>query len=117
MKESTRHLSLHVAALAAVATALFFSHTAFAKDAATMQITVGSWGYAADRKDVKADIAKMCDGKASCTFMVKNESLGLTDQTDPSPGNRKGLMIYWKCGETLHKDQFPEGKNAVVKCG
>lgn len=82
----------------------------------TMQITVGSWGYAADRKDVKADIAKLCDGKASCTFMVKNESLGLTDQTDPSPGNRKGLMIYWKCGESLHKDQFPEGKNAVVKC-
>lgn len=116
MTESTRHFPLHVAAVATVATALFFSHTASAEDATTMQITVGSWGYAADRKDVKADIAKMCDGKASCTFMVKNESLGLTDQTDPSPGNRKGLMIYWKCGEALHKDQFPEGKNAVVKC-
>ena len=116
MKVSTRHFSLHVAAVAAVATTLVFSHAASAEDAATMQITVGSWGYAADRKDVKADIAKMCDGKPSCTFMVKNESLGLTDQTDPSPGNRKGLMIYWKCGEALHKDQFPEGKNAVVKC-
>ena len=60
-----------------------------------MQITVGSWGYATDRKDVKVDIAKLCDGKANCTFMVKNESLGLTEQTDPSPGNRKGLMLFW----------------------
>jgi hypothetical protein len=108
-----RRLVLSAAVVAAAA--FYLPHSASAEEA-KVAIGVGSWGYAGDRKDVKGELQKLCDGKDSCTFMVRNETLGLTDQTDPSPGNRKGLMVFWKCGETEKKDQFPEGKNAVVTC-
>jgi len=113
MTTFVRRLVLSAAVMATVA--LCLPHSASA-EGAKGAINVGSWGYAGDRKDVKVELQKLCDGKDSCTFMVKNETLGLTAQTDPSPGNRKGLMVFWKCGEAEKKDQFPEGKNAVVKC-
>jgi hypothetical protein len=97
-------------------TAAFSLPQAAHAQGAGMEITVGSWGYGSDRKDVKADIGKRCNGKSTCAFMVKNENLGLTDATDPSPGNDKGLMVFWKCGETVNKDQFPQNKEAVLKC-
>ncbi len=116
MKVFIHKIFLCAAAAGFVAGSFCLPQNAFAEGGAKVEINVGSWGYAADRKDVKAELQKLCDGKDSCTFMVKNESLGLNDQTDPSPGNRKGLMIFWKCGEAVKKDQFPEGKNAIVKC-
>lgn len=102
-------------AAVAAAASFYFPHGAFA-EGPKVEINVGSWGYGGDRKDVKAELQKLCDGKESCTFVVKNESFGLTTQTDPSPGNHKGLMIFWKCGDAVKKDQFPEGKDAVVAC-
>jgi hypothetical protein len=81
-----------------------------------IQVTAASWGYAGERKDVKDDVAKYCDGKSSCTFMVKNETFPAKQPLDPSPGNDKGLMVFWKCGDVAHKTQFAEGRNAVVDC-
>jgi hypothetical protein len=83
-----------------------------------IQTDRASYGYAGERKDVKDDVAKLCDGKPSCTFMVKNETFSLSKgPADPSPGNDKGLMVFWKCGDTAHKVQFAEGRNATVDCG
>ena len=84
---------------------------------ASIQTSVASYGYGADRKDVKEDVAKLCDGKPSCKFMVKNETFALSKgPADPSPGNDKGLMVFWKCGDVAHKLQFAEGRNATVDC-
>jgi len=77
-----------------------------------IQVQFGSYGYAQNRKTVTDDIKKLCDGKSSCTLMVKNETFG----GDPSPGDDKGVMIGWKCGETSHKEQFAEGKKAKLSC-
>jgi hypothetical protein len=114
MTFSIRKICLSVAAAAVAVSSFSFTHAARAET--TMEIQVGSWGYGADRKDVKETIGKLCNGKSSCTFMVKNETLGLTAATDPSPGNDKGLMVFWKCGETVNKDAFPQNKDAVLKC-
>jgi hypothetical protein len=81
-----------------------------------IKITGASYGYAAERKDVKDDVIKYCDGKPSCTFMVKNDNFPSKMPVDPSPGNDKGLMVFWKCGDQTHKTQFAEGRNAVVDC-
>ena len=88
--------------------------TAFAQ--ATLSITQASWGYAGERKNVKDDVAKLCDGKPSCKFMVANETFTSAEPKDPSPGNPKGLIIRWKCGETEGRDQFPQNKDADLKC-
>ena len=96
------------------ALALMASATAQAAD--VVQIETASWGYAGMRNDVKADIGKLCDGKPSCTFMVKNETFTMSEPADPAPGEPKGLIMVWKCGEGSKKDQFPENKNAVVAC-
>jgi hypothetical protein len=85
-------------------------------DQALIQITGASYGYAIERKDVKDDVVKFCDGKPSCKFMVKNETFVSKTPADPSPGNDKGLMVFWKCGDAAHKTQFAEGRNAVVDC-
>ncbi len=83
---------------------------AFAAD--MIQVQFGSYGYAMNRKTVTDDVKKLCDGKASCTLMVKNDTFG----GDPSPGDDKAVMIGWKCGATDHKEQFAEGKNATLSC-
>jgi hypothetical protein len=83
----------------------------------TLKINVASYGYAMDRKDVKDDVVKLCDGKATCKFTVKNETFSTSKgAADPSPGNDKGVMVFWNCGTVAHKQQFAEGKNAVVDC-
>ena len=89
---------------------------AVASAQATLSITQASWGYAGERKNVKDDVAKLCDGKASCKFMVANETFTAAEPNDPSPGNPKGLIIRWKCGETDGRDQFPQNKDAELKC-
>jgi hypothetical protein len=83
---------------------------AFAAD--TIQVKFGSYGYAGNRKTVTDDVKKLCDGKPSCTLLVKNETFG----GDPSPGDDKGVMIGWSCGATDHKEQFAEGKKASLTC-
>jgi hypothetical protein len=90
--------------------------SAWAQSATTIQIETASWGYAGQRKDVKADVAKLCDSKATCTFAVKNETFTMSEPADPAPGNAKGLIMVWKCADASKKDQFPENKPAVVAC-
>ena len=86
-------------------------------DSVSVQTVFASYGYAAERKDVKDDIVKFCDGKPSCKFLVKNETFTLSKgAADPSPGNDKGLMVAWKCGDVAHKVQFAEGKKAKIDC-
>ncbi len=85
-------------------------------DEAQIQTVFASYGYAAERKDVKEDVAKYCDGKPSCTFMVGNDSFAGKAPADPSPGNDKGLLVAWKCGSTQHKTQFAEGRKATMDC-
>ena len=83
----------------------------------TIQTDFASYGYGADRKNVKDDVVELCDGKPACTFMVKNETFSASQgPADPSPGNDKGLMVQWKCGAAVHKVQFAEGRNAKVDC-
>ena len=104
-----------IPALIAVAV-LAAAGAAAAQSASVLEITRASWGYAGERKDVKADLGKQCDGKAACKFMVDSNSLSSTEPKDPSPEHRKGLIIAWKCGATDFRDQFPEGKPAELKC-
>ena len=85
-------------------------------DDAKIQTTFASYGYAMNRKDVKDDVMKLCDGKPSCSFKVANENLASHPPADPSPGDDKGLMIGWKCGDTAKKEQFAEGKDAKLSC-
>lgn len=81
-----------------------------------IQTAFASYGYAMNRKDVKDDVMKYCDGKASCSFKVANENLSSHLPADPSPGDDKGLMISWKCGDVVQKEQFAEGKDAKLSC-
>ena len=83
---------------------------------ASIQTAFASWGYGGERKDVKDDVVKLCDGKPSCKFMVKNETFTSKEPADPSPGNDKGLMVKWKCGDAEHKVQFAEARNATIDC-
>jgi len=82
-----------------------------------LKIDKASYGYAGERKDVSDDVVKLCDGKATCKFPVKNETFAVSKgPADPSPGNDKGVMVFWKCGTTVHKQQFAEGRTATVDC-
>ena len=83
---------------------------------ATIQTVFASYGYAGDRKDAKDDIVKLCDGKTSCQVLVKNESFPTKQPLDPSPGNDKGLMVKWSCGDTSYQTQFAEGRKATIDC-
>lgn len=89
-------------------------------DDVKIQTMFASYGYAMHRKDVKDDVAKYCDGKTSCTFKVTDENLAMHQPLDPSPGDDKGLMIGWKCGDKpdakTGKEQFAEGKNVNISC-
>jgi membrane-bound inhibitor of C-type lysozyme len=106
--------SVFVAGLA-VAVALPAMRTAHAQD--MLKIDKASYGYAGERKDVSDDVVKLCDGKATCKFPVKNETFAISKgPADPSPGNDKGVMVFWKCGTTAHKQQFAEGRAATVDC-
>ena len=82
--------------------------------AAMIIVKAASWGYAAERVDVGQDVAEYCDHKTSCRFRVVNESF--PGKADPSPGNDKGLIVSWKCGEFEHKYQFAQGKIAKLDC-
>ena len=100
--------------LGGVAVALSVTLIADARAAGEkIQLQGASYGYAMNRKDVKDAVVKLCDGKTTCTFKVTNETLGTPD---PSPGDDKGLMVFWKCGDALQKTQFAEGKSATVEC-
>jgi membrane-bound inhibitor of C-type lysozyme len=106
--------SVFVAGLA-VAAALPAIRTLHAED--MLKIDKASYGYAGERKDVSDDVVKLCDGKATCKFPVKNETFAISKgPADPSPGNDKGVMVFWKCGTTAHKQQFAEGRTATVDC-
>ncbi len=88
-----------------------------AADQPSISTVFASYGYAMERKDVKADVVKLCDGKPSCKFTVKNETFTASaGAPDPSPGNDKGLMVSWKCGDVAHKVQFAEGRPATLDC-
>ena len=68
---------------------------AHAQTASMIQIDTASWGYAGMRKNVKDDVGKICNGKPTCTFMVKNETFPTGEPADPSPSNAKGLIMIW----------------------
>ncbi|MDB5394137.1 MAG: Galactose binding lectin domain [Rhodospirillales bacterium] len=86
-------------------------------DQASISTVFASYGYAMERKDVKDDVVKLCDGKPSCKFVVRNENFNTSKgPADPSPGNDKGLMVSWKCGDVAHKVQFAEGRPATLDC-
>jgi len=85
-------------------------------DEAKIQTVFASYGYATNRKDVKDDVVKFCEGKTSCSFKVTNENLAIHQPLDPSPGDDKGLMVSWKCGDAVRKVQFAEGKDAKIDC-
>ncbi len=57
----------------------------FAAD--TIEVKFGSYGYAGNRKTVTDEVKKLCEGKPSCTVLVKNKTFG----GDPSPGDDKGV--------------------------
>jgi hypothetical protein len=109
--------SVFVAGLG-VAAALPTTRAVHAADSPAIHTVFASYGYAMERKDVKDDVVKFCDGKPSCSFTVKNETFTQSKGApDPSPGNDKGLLVAWKCGTTDHKEQFAEGRTARVDCG
>ena len=89
-------------------------------DDAKIQTVFASYGYAGNRKDVKDDVMKYCDGKNACSFKVTNENLASHQPLDPSPGDDKGPMISWKCGDKPdvkpEKEQFAEGKDVKISC-
>ena len=86
-------------------------------DDAKIQTMFASYGYAMGRKDVKDDVAKYCDGKTSCSVKGTHENLASHQPLDPSPGDDKGLMIGWKCGDQPGgKEQFAEGKDVKISC-
>ena len=101
-------------AVLGLAVALPAIRTLHAED--MLKIDKASYGYAGERKDVSDDVVKLCDGKATCKFQVKNETFTSKEPADPSPGNDKGVMVFWKCGTTAHKQQFAEGRAATVDC-
>jgi hypothetical protein len=80
----------------------------------SITVKVASWGYAGERANVVNDVAQYCDGKSSCEFPAANESF--PGNSDPSPGNAKGLIIAWNCGDVARKYQFAEGKMARLAC-
>ena len=106
--------AISIVALAALAASLVVG-SARAEEP-KIQTTFASYGYAMNRKDVKDDVIKYCDGKTSCSFKVTNENLSAHPPADPSPGDDKGLMIGWKCGDAARKEQFAEGKDAKLSC-
>lgn len=101
---------------ALVATVLILSASAARATDTVPEITQASWGYAGERKDVMDDVVKLCADKRTCMFEAANETFTLTEPRDPSPGNAKGLLVRWKCGEKTRRNQFAEGKPVTVSC-
>jgi len=81
-----------------------------------VEVTRASWGYAGSRKDVRDDLAELCRGRSSCSFVVNNQLFALHPPSDPSPGDDKGLIVTWKCGGTLRKYEFAENRKAILAC-
>jgi hypothetical protein len=105
-----------VVAISLATSLIFASMPSRGQSKAVLEITQASWGYAGERKNVKEDVAKICDGKPSCKFTVANETFTTAEPKDPSPGNAKGLLLRWKCGESEGRDQIPHDKTAELKC-
>jgi len=82
-----------------------------------IQVTRASFGYAQGRKDVKDDVAKLCNDKSSCKFAVKVETFPSHPPADPSPGDDKSVLYGWKCGDVSeHSYETAEGKTANLSC-
>jgi hypothetical protein len=81
-----------------------------------VQVVMGSYGYAGNRKDVKDDLVRLCDGKSSCNFVVKNETFTAHQPPDPSPGEDKSVIFSWKCGDETRKSSAAEGRQATLNC-
>ena len=102
--------------LAAPLAPLVPTNASMAQAEAKIQVVSGSYGYAGNRKDVKDDVAKLCDQKSSCTFLVANETFNAHMPTDPSPGDDKSIIFSWKCGDAPHKDSAAEHRKASLSC-
>ncbi len=79
--------SVFVAVLG-LAVALPAIRTLHAQD--MLKIDKASYGYAGERKDVSDDVVKLCDGKATCKFPVKNETFASQRAGRPVAGKRQG---------------------------
>ena len=87
--------------------------------AAQKIITVSAASYGkncpgATNPDVTADIAKACNGKASCTYTVDFRVLG-----DKAPNCAKAYEVSYKCGSTVRTGTVAAeatGKNVQLDC-
>ena len=87
--------------------------------AAQKIITVSTASYgkncpSATNPDVTADIAKACNGKASCTYTVDFRVLG-----DKAPNCAKTYEVSYKCGSTVRTGTVAAeatGKNVQLDC-
>ena len=87
--------------------------------AAQKIITVSTAAYGkncpnATNTDVMADIAKACNGKASCTYTVDFRVLG-----DKAPNCAKTYEVSYKCGSTVRTGTVAAeatGKNVQLDC-
>ena len=62
--------------------------------------------------DATAAVAKECNGKTSCAFLVDNSLCG-----DPDPNNSlKHLLTNYHCGTKLVTMDTPEYQNAKYPC-
>lgn len=91
------------------------STIAHAQEAIT-EIGRATYGYAGDRKDISADLTKLCAGKPACEFRVENGTFKSSPPEDPSPGNSKGVIVTYKCGATEKKHAAAENRTAKLSC-
>ena len=60
----------------------------------TVKIDRAAYGMGSD-VDATSGVGKLCNGKASCSFRVEPNIMGVTD---PNPNTKKLLRISWSCG-------------------
>ena len=95
-----RTLMATIAGLAVMASAAWIAPVARAADAPTrFRWCSPAMAMAQNRKDVKEDVVKLCEGKVSCKFKVANKTFSAKEPADPSPGDDKGVMIAHGWGE------------------
>lgn len=61
--------------------------------------------------DAKAPVAKLCDGKSSCTVAVGNGLCG-----DPQPWTKKTLSVSFTCGSVSRTAKGLEFTNLALSC-